>query len=80
MKALLFIGLLVAGNLFVGCVGQREHAQTALQHDYLMSRLNKVQRIVGEQTDAIEALKTQAKAVAPSCSRIVARKSASSPG
>ena len=30
MKAVLFIGLLVAINPFVGCVGQREHAQTML--------------------------------------------------
>jgi flagellar motor protein MotB len=73
MKAVLFIGLLVAINPVVGCVGQREPAQTTLQLDNVMSRLDKVQRSVGEQTAAIEALKIQTKAATPSGSSEGAR-------
>src|SRR5687768_10624764 len=66
MKAVLLIGLLVTSHLFVGCVGQRQHAQTTLQLDSVRSRLDKLQRALSEQTDAINALKTQTTAAATS--------------
>ncbi|WP_447985229.1 OmpA family protein [Nitrospira sp. Nam74] len=73
MKAVVFIGLLVAITPFVGCVGQREPAQTTLQLDNVMSRLDNVQRSMSEQTAAIEALKVETRAATLSGSSEEAR-------